>query len=138
MTQPPPPPPSRRKLVKEISIFLMGIGILLAGVGYLVLTQISPNAPSIGRIDRGVALGVPLLSLGGLQLLCGLLLLITRQVTFAVVGTLASAAIAVMALVIGGVSLLTLLFVASPLLLGQRISMLVKSKDEEKDSSSPP
>ncbi len=131
----PTPPPSRRKLVREISIFLMGIGILLAGVGFLLLTQDTPRPP--GRNARGVGLTYTLLALGGVQFLCGLLFLLTRQTVLAILGAAASAVMAVVALVVGGVSLITLLFAVSPILMGQRIALLIKTKEEETESPAP-
>lgn len=55
--------PKPQDLIKEIAIFSIGVGIILGAVAYLTLTNLK-NAPDFCGIQRNLALGIPLDSLG--------------------------------------------------------------------------
>jgi hypothetical protein len=62
----------RRKNVKVVSIFLIGMGLLSGVLGYFAFTMIPEHAAPIQGVARHVAFGAPLLVLGGTQLRCGI------------------------------------------------------------------
>lgn len=133
----PDAPVDRRKIVKEVSIFLVGMGVLFCGLGYFAFTAIPEHAAPIRGIARHVVFGAPLLILGGTQLLCGILFLATDQTLFAAIGAVAMALVAVMALILTGVSIINGLLAAAPLFLAQRLSLLGKAKTEKPPAGPP-
>lgn len=77
---PPPDPnvPTREKLIREISIFLIGLGVLLGLGGIAMLVY--------GNPDRLFVTGLLLIFAGVAGLVCGGGLLATRQDGFAYAG----------------------------------------------------
>lgn len=132
----PDAPVDRRKIVKEVSIFLIGMGVLFCALGYFAFTAIPEHAAPIRGIARHVAFGAPLLILGGTQLLCGILFLVTDQVWFAGIGCVAMALVAALALILTGVSIINGLLAAAPLFAAQRLSQLGKAKSEKSPAES--
>lgn len=121
---------ARGKLVREIAGCLGIMGLLLVVLGGLAWSHIASNAAPLYGMPRRVFLGASLLSLGAIQVGCGALFFATRRTLFAVVGAISMAVVALMGFVISGVSLITCLLGAVPVLLGQRLSMLVKTKPD--------
>lgn len=132
----PDTPMDRRKIVNEVSIFLIGMGLLYAGLGYFAFTMIPEHAAPIRGVARHVVFGAPLLTLGGTQFLCGILFRVTDQVLFAAIGAVAMVLVGVMALILTGVTIINGLLVAAPLFLAQRLSLLGKAKSESPASES--
>jgi hypothetical protein len=121
--------PNRRKLIREISTGLLFFGAAYAGLGYLAYVHISPQAGPILGFARNLAIGVPLLALGGIQLLSGIAFLGTKKSVFAAIGAVAAAVVALLSLVLVGVNLINLLLAAVPIIIGQRLSVLAKAPE---------
>ena len=81
---PPLPPyiPTRGKLIREIGIFLIGLGVLAGGGGAAILGWLTG--------ERALILGCGLVMAGGAQVVCGILLLSTRMNLFAYAGATAA------------------------------------------------
>jgi hypothetical protein len=125
----PSPSQARRKLVKDISYFLIGMGIVFGAMGLAAYLYIPPQGKPILGVARHIVFGAPLLGLGGTQLLCGILFVSTNKSAFAVIGVIAGGLISVMAFVLTGVTLVNGLLAAGPLLVAQRLSVLAKQQD---------
>ena len=136
-----PPPNSRGKLIREIALFLGGLGILLMAFGYLTLTTLDARAPALFGMPRRLALSLPLLAIGGTHGVCGILLVLTRSTVWAYVGTLSNGLLSLMYFVITGMAalakggsfspnLLMFLFGAMPILLAHRTVALSKAPRE--------
>jgi hypothetical protein len=121
----------RGKLVREVSFSLIGLGVLFGGLGALSLATIPPQAPPLHGLPRSLVFGIPLVTAGGVQLACGILLLATNRALFGGVGALAAALVAVMAFVLTGITLINGLLAAVPLLIAQRLSLLAKAVDAD-------
>jgi len=125
-----------RKLIREISIFLIFMGLVYGGLGYLAYSAISPDAAPVYGIPRKLFYGVFLLSFGGIHLLCGILLLSTGKTVFGAIGAIAAALVSVMAFVLTGFSLFNCLFAIAPVLIGQRLALIAKNRTD--DAAVPP
>ena len=121
----------RRKLVREVSFFLVGMGVLFGGLGAAALASIPPQAPPLYGLPRSLVFGIPLSTAGSAQLLCGILFLATRRTIFGAVGAVAAALVAVMAFVLTGITLINGLLAAIPLIIAQRLSLIAKAADGE-------
>lgn len=78
-----------RKLMREISIFLIGYGIILAILGILALTLMEPRANE--DVPRNLLLGIPLIAIGAAESLFGIVLAVTSFDVFAILGSVLSA-----------------------------------------------
>jgi hypothetical protein len=116
--------------VKEVSIFLMGMGVLFGVLGYTSFDFIPPQAPSIWGVARRIFFGVSLLGLGALQLLSGILFISTKKSLFAFLGASAAAFLAIMSIAFSGITLLNILLASGPLLIAKRLSQIRKSRSE--------
>ena len=94
-TPPPLPASESKKLKKEVGIFLLFLGLILAAVGYWSYNALKGNPHDLFGFRRNVALGLPMLLLGALHLLAGVLLLATSKKLWAIVGASASTLMAV-------------------------------------------
>ena len=93
MTTPPPLPAStaiHAKLHKELCVFFIFLGVLLAIPAYLALRGISGNPPPLWGIPRHLAIGVPIAILSALHLVSGILLAIFGSRFFGIAGGIAS------------------------------------------------
>lgn len=98
MNTPPPLPDTteaRAKLLKELCIFFIFLGLLLAVPAYFALTGISGNPPPLLGVPRYLVIGVPLAILSLLHLASGVLLAIFRSRLFGITGAIASTLITV-------------------------------------------
>jgi hypothetical protein len=119
-------------MVRDVAYCLVGLGVLFGAMGIFAFSQISPQAAPIRGIARNLVFGVPLLTLGGIQLLCGILFRVTGKTLFGAVGAVALAVIGVLALVLTGISLINGLLAAAPIFIAQRLSLIAKAKDDDK------
>jgi|SRR5688572_13961668 len=78
------------KLKKEIGGFLLFLGVILTAVGYWSYSALILGNPHLFGFSRNIALGVPMLLLGILHLLAGVLLVVTSKKIWAIVGAIAS------------------------------------------------
>lgn len=117
----------RTSTITEIGIFSIGIGLLLALAAILILSSISPSAPSFLGMPRGRAIGGTLALVAAGNGLAGLAVLVTRS-RLAIVASMVAALtigiyyLALLTLSGGGVrfNLMTILAVAIPLLVFMR------------------
>jgi hypothetical protein len=135
-TAPPPRPPyipTRGKLIREIGIFLIGLGVLAGGGGAAILGWLTG--------ERALVLGCGLVMAGGAQVLCGLLLLSTRMNLFAYAGATVAVLLFSAWLVMVGLADATsarstnsgaglLIPGAAALFIVYRVSMLAKARDK--------
>jgi hypothetical protein len=120
-----------RKLVREISIFLIGIGLFYSVLGAVCIALIPPEAAPIQGIPRGLFFGVPLFVFAAIHLVCGILLWTTGKTVFGAIGAVASALVCVMAFILTGFSLINCLFAAAPILIGQRLALIAKNRADD-------
>jgi len=123
-------PVDRRKIVIEISVFLIGMGLLIGGLGGVSVAYIPASAKPVLGVARHLAFGVPLLAVGGVLLLSGIVFLATRKTVFAAIGAVALALISVMSFVVSGINLGSGLFVVGALVIAQRLSVLGKAEEK--------
>jgi hypothetical protein len=128
----PPPLPgvleAQAKLRKELCIFLIGLGVILAVPAYFILTGISETAPRLWDLPRHLAVGVPVAVVAGWLVLSGVLLAILRGSFFAILGALATVALALfyfffMVSATGRMpfNLISILIGVVPILVGSRV-----------------
>lgn len=89
-TPPPLPASDSKKLKKEVGSFLLFLGVILTVVGYWSYNALKGNPHDLFGFSRNVALGVPVLLIGILHLLAGILLFATSQKMWAIIGAVAS------------------------------------------------
>jgi hypothetical protein len=89
-TTPSLPSPDSNKLKKEIGGFLLFLGVILTAVGYWAYNALKGNPHDLFGLSRNVALGAPVLLLGILHVLAGVLLFVTSKKMWAIVGAIAS------------------------------------------------
>ncbi len=95
----PPPLPGAHQthagLRKELCIFFIGLGVLLAIPAYFALSGISGNPPPLWGLPRHLAIGVPVAILSALHLFSGTLLAVLDRRLFGVAGAISSTLITI-------------------------------------------
>ncbi len=129
----PAPVPSRRKLVREIWIFLVGSGALLIFIVWMIARM---DPPGHQARERATAIGYTVVGVGALMVLAGGLFAATRINAFAYVGAgvaivLFLAMFIVQVLINGAQGNLCPLVIPglATVLIGHRISLLPKARD---------
>jgi hypothetical protein len=118
------------KLIKEIGVFGIGMGILASALAVSGITSLH-SAPQIGGIDRGYVLCIPLILVGIMNVAAGIRVLMQRSETAVRFARIAGWCIAVyfvyMQLATGVLmlSLLALLVYCIPILKSVRCSKAV-------------
>lgn len=125
------------KLKKEISFFLIFIGVLLLVGGYFLYTTLKANEISLMGYERHVILGMPTLGLGFIHFMSGVLLATTSKKIFPIIGSLAATVLVLgylgIIFVTTGkppVNLLTAVFIAIPIVLWSRTTTFLKMRPE--------
>jgi hypothetical protein len=98
MNTPQPLPKSTEThamLRKELCIFFIALGVLLAISAYFVLSGISGNPVPLWGFPRHLAIGVPIAILSVLHLLSGVLLAMLGSPLFSILGGISSTLITV-------------------------------------------
>jgi len=141
-TTPPPLPASaenRTKLHRELCIFFIFLGVLLAIPAYLTLSGISGTPPLLWGVPRHLAIGVPTAILSALHLLAGILLAIVRSRLFAIVGGVASTLITVFYFVFMfsatgtiPINLISIVVVAIPIVVWSRVGKFLSTASNAK------
>lgn len=126
---------SPAKLKRELVIFLVAIGLLLAVSAWFAYTRLQGNMYPLWDHPRHLAIGVPVAVLAGLHLVAGLLLGLSGNKLFAVLGVVAGALLAVFYFVFmvstSGkfpVNLISGVMIATPLVLGSRVATYMRAK----------
>jgi hypothetical protein len=123
-----------RKLAREISIFLVGLGGLL-----LLLSVLFLGGAPAAATTPGKTLGWVVLTLGGIHVSSGILLALTRHPRWGVTGAVANALLSLTYFVWVGLwlaasgqqfkpNLLMGLAILMPIFLGQQVAKLVQAR----------
>ena len=124
------------RLKKEITVFLIMIGVLIGAVGYYAFTGLRDNPNPLWGLDRHLAIGVPLLIIGLLHVASGACLAMTSRAVFAVLGGLFGTMFALfyfgfMISATGRfpINLISGVVIAVPLVLWSRVFAFLKASD---------
>jgi hypothetical protein len=123
------------KLRKELCIFFVGIGVLLAMAAYFSLANLGDNAPPLWGLSRWLAIGVPVAILAVAHLAAGGLLGMTGSRAFCIFGAVSSTALAVFYFVFMfsatgtvPISVISLVIVAIPVVVWSRAVLYLSPK----------
>jgi hypothetical protein len=140
MSKPPPQPTKENsaKLRKELWVFFLFLGLMLAAAGYLLLVSDTLGRRQIWGFTQNVTLGAPTLVIGLSFGLAGVLLLCGAFRPSVIVGCIASAAfalfyVAIMAVLTGTLpfSLITILVFLVPGLVIYRSLLFLRLQRSE-------
>jgi hypothetical protein len=82
-----------RSVVTEFGVFCLILGAGLAAFGFVLKSTTPPRAPPLWGMDRGVAIGIPIIVIGLLHIAAGAATLWKRSKSAIVAGMIASALI---------------------------------------------
>jgi hypothetical protein len=124
------------KLRRELSIFFIGLGVLLAIAAYFMLaSSAGPTPPPLWGLPRRLAIGVPVAVFAGLHVLCGALLAATGLRPFCLGGAIASTLTTafyfffmISATGTVGLNLMTIIAVAIPIMVWSRAMGYLQDK----------
>ncbi len=132
-TSPPPSPAaveSRQKLQRELSIFFVGLGVLLGIAAYYLLRPV--GAPPLWGLPRHLAIGVPIAVLAVLHVAAGIGLAVSGSPAAGIGGAVASTLVTVFyfawmisALGTVPISLISGVAVGIPILVWQRTGVFL-------------
>lgn len=116
-----------KSVVKEVAVFSIGMGLMLAAAAYFAFTGLESGAPPLWGMPRNMAIGIPVALLAAANLGSGIMLIATRNSTAVTLSVFSGCAISVFYFIFMmsatgtvGINLLTFIMVALPLLMLSR------------------
>lgn len=121
------------QLIKEITVFLIFLGVLIGAAGYYAYTGLQGNPHDLWGYRRYLAIGVPTLVIDLLHFVAGIGLAATGGKSYAIFGGVASTALAVFYYVFmisatgeAPINLVSLVVISIPVLVWARVSLFLK------------
>jgi O-antigen/teichoic acid export membrane protein len=129
---------SYASLKREITLFLVFLGILLGVIGYFFYTGLKGNPRQLWGLDRNIAFGVPFQLFGTLFLACGMGFGITSRKTFAILGGVVVTLFAIFYFVLMSsatgelaINFMSVVMVAIPILFWSRLNAFFNANQDE-------
>ena len=119
-----------KSVVKEVAVFSIGMGVLLAAAAYFAFTGLDASAPPLWGMQRNLAIGLPVALLAVANIGSGIMLIVQRNSGAVTLSVFSGCAISLfyfyfMMSTTGtvGINLITFIMLALPLLLLSRGKM---------------
>jgi len=136
-TQPIAGKNSYTQLRKEIIVFLLGLGTMLAIAGTLTFIYLGSDRSTLWGLERRIAIGTPLLLIAAMHIAAGLGLLITSRRSFGIIGAAAGSVLTLfyfflMISATGAppINLMSVVVLLIPIILWQRVIIFLRVEEE--------